>query len=358
MLCFERCPSSSTSCRAECAPLKPGGRKSLFRENDCVCREYLAPVELLEGQSSPAKLLESCSMTIRRKILLFSALALGAFFAVVYLVSRFALQNGFARLESEAARENIHHLQNGLKNEQSQLEIMARDYAQWDRTYDFMEKRDPDYERSELSIDTFKIIHINLFVLMDDSGQVALYKNAGGWFPSNGDLQKIVEVQQRLQSGGSRDVPLSGILDLNGKLLLLAYQPVLTSRGAGKPRGTLVMAREFDEGMVSSMGRSIGFPVWLEPADSLAMANIHEVAWTDGANSARLESESTCSMSASGISLARLAAFWWGVLLVPSTWKGKNKADCFGDCSCSPVVSTVARCSYSSMKYSWRGSRA
>ena len=112
-----------------------------------MCREYLAPVELLEGQSSPAKLLESCSMTIRRKILLFSALALGAFLAAVYLVSRFALLNGFARLESEAARENIHHLQNGLKNEQSQLEIMARDYAQWDRTYDFMEKGDPDYER-------------------------------------------------------------------------------------------------------------------------------------------------------------------------------------------------------------------
>jgi diguanylate cyclase (GGDEF)-like protein len=256
-----------------------------------VCREYLAPVELLEGQSSPAKLLESCSMTIRRKILLFSALALGAFLAAVYLVSRFALLNGFARLESEAARENIHHLQNGLKNEQSQLEIMARDYAQWDRTYDFMERRDPDYERTELTIDTFKIIHISLFVLMDDSGHVVLYKNAGSWSPGDGDLQKVVEVQQRLENGG-RDVPLNGILDLNGKLLLLAYQPVLTSRGTGKPRGTLVMAREFDASMVSSLGRSIGFPVWLEPADSLSATNI-SMAWTDGTNSARLESEST-----------------------------------------------------------------
>src|SRR5579864_6995029 len=106
MLCFERCLSGSTSCRAECAPLKPGGRKSLFRENDCVRREYLAPVELLEGQSSPAKLLESCSMTIRRKILLFSALALGAFLAAVYLVSRFALLNGFARLERVRPRQH------------------------------------------------------------------------------------------------------------------------------------------------------------------------------------------------------------------------------------------------------------
>ena len=231
-------------------------------------------------------------MTIRRKILLFSALALGAFLAAVYLVSRFALQNGFARLENEAARENIHHLQNGLKNEQSQLEIMARDYAQWDRTYDFMETRDPGYERTELTIDTFKIIHINLFVLMDDSGRVVLFKDAGGWSPGVGDLQKIVEVQKRLESGGLRDVPLNGILDLNGKLLLLAYQPVLTSRGAGKPRGTLVMAREFDEGMVSSLSRAIGFPVWLEPADSLSATNTG-LAWTDGANSARLESDST-----------------------------------------------------------------
>jgi len=232
-------------------------------------------------------------MSIRKKILLFSALALGAFLAAVYLVSRFALVNGFARLESEAARENIHHLQSGLKSEQSQLEVMARDYAQWDQTYDFMEKRDPAYERTELTVDTFKIIHISLFALMDDSGHVVLSKSVGGWSPSEDDLQRIVEVQQRLQSGGLRDMPLNRILDINGKLLLLAYQPVLTSRGAGKPRGTLVMAREFDEGMVSSIGRSIGFPVWLEPADSLAMANIHEVVWTDGTNSSRVESEAT-----------------------------------------------------------------
>jgi len=231
-------------------------------------------------------------MTIRRKILLFSALALGAFLAAVYLVSRFALLNGFARLEAEAARENIHHLQSGLKSEQSQLEVMARDYAQWDRTYEFMAKRDPDYERTELTLDTFKIIHISLFALMDGSGHVVLRKNAGGWSAGEDDLQKIVEVQQRLKGGGLRDVPLNGILDLNGKLLLLAYQPVLTSRGAGEPRGTLVMAREVDESMVSSLGRSIGFPVWLEPADSLSATNIG-VSWTDGANSARLESEST-----------------------------------------------------------------
>jgi len=73
-------------------------------------------------------------MTIRKRILLYSALALGAFLAAVYFVSRFALLNGFSRLESNYAYESVRRLQNHLENEQTQLTTVARDYAQWDRT--------------------------------------------------------------------------------------------------------------------------------------------------------------------------------------------------------------------------------
>lgn len=232
-------------------------------------------------------------MTIRRKILLFSALALGAFLAAVYLVSRFALLNAFARLESESAQNNIHHLQNGVKNEQSQLEIMARDYAQWDRTYDYMQSHDAGYVRTELTNDTFKIIHINLFALFDDAGHLVLHKNVGDWSPSDKDLQRIAEVQQSPQGAPPRGVPLNGILDLDGKLFLLAYQPVLTSRGAGASRGMLVMAREIDETVIGSLSRSVGFPVWIEPVDALSIADSRGISWTDGLDSARLENEST-----------------------------------------------------------------
>lgn len=231
-------------------------------------------------------------MTIRRKILLFSALALGAFLAAVYLVSRFALFNGFARLESDAAQENIHHLQNGLKTEQSQLEVMARDYAQWDRTYDFMQSHDPEYVRTELTTDTFKIIHISTFVLLDENGQVTLFKSSGDWSPGEEGLAKISAVGQRSRVNG-HDLPMNGVLDVNGKLLLLAYQPVLTSRGTGAPRGTLVMGREFDQSMISAFSAAMGFPIWLEPADNLSAVSTRDTAWSDGANSAHFESDST-----------------------------------------------------------------
>jgi diguanylate cyclase (GGDEF)-like protein len=232
-------------------------------------------------------------MTIRKKIVLFSALALGAFFVALYLVCRFALLNGFARLESDYARENIHHLQNELTNQQSQLELMSRDYGQWDRTYDFMESKDPDYVRTELTDDTFKIIHINIFLLLDPSGQLVVHQSVGSLTPDAGDLHTITVARLNASADETEPSPVSGVLQLKGRVFLFAYQPILTSRGNGTPRGTLVMGRELDLSLLSSLSRSAGVPLWLEPAEQAPQASMPGTAWSDGTNSARFESDAT-----------------------------------------------------------------
>lgn len=232
-------------------------------------------------------------MTIRKKILLFSALALGAFLAAVYAASRFALLNGFTRIETQAGRENIRHLNNALQTEQAQLETIGRDYAQWDQTYAFMESRDQSYVRSELTTDTFKIIGVSFFVLLDPSGNVAVERAAGDWSPDDSDLADIEKVLSDSRNAGKHDQPLRGILELKGRLMLLDYEPILSSRGQGPSRGTLVIGREINQSTIMSLSRSVGFPLWLEPADAAALANAHGAAWSDGTNSARFESDST-----------------------------------------------------------------
>jgi len=232
-------------------------------------------------------------MTIRKKIILFSALALGAFFIALYLVSRFALLNGFARLESNYAHENVQRLQNEVEKEQKQIQLMARDFGEWDRTYEFMESKDPAYVRSELSDDTFKIMGVNLFVLYDPTGQSVLHKSVGGWVPDPGDLQAIVNARLNLVPVGNRPPAPAGILELKGRIFLLAYQPILSSRGGGESRGTLVMGRELDPGVVSELSKSVGVPVWLEPADQAPQPTAQGSAWSDGTNSVRFESDST-----------------------------------------------------------------
>src|SRR5947207_127933 len=142
-------------------------------------------------------------MTIRKKILLFSALALGAFLAAVYFASRFALLNGFARLENDQARQSVRHLQNGLQSEQASLEIVARDYAQWDRTYDYMESRNAAYVRTELTEAAFNIIHIHFFALLDRSGHVVLEKSGEKWSLDAGDLAAIATARPNSKQGGN-----------------------------------------------------------------------------------------------------------------------------------------------------------
>ena len=232
-------------------------------------------------------------MTIRKKIILFSALALGAFFVALYLVSRFALLNGFARLESNYAHENVQHLQNEVGKEQKQIQLMARDFGEWDRTYEFMESRDPAYVRSELSDDTFKIMGVNLFALYDPSGHPVLHKSVGAWIPDQSDLQAIVNARLKIPAVENHLPVSAGILELQGRIFLLAYQPILTSRGTGASRGVLVMGRELDPGLVSELSKSVGVPVWLEPADEAPQPTTQGNAWSDGTNSVRFESDST-----------------------------------------------------------------
>jgi diguanylate cyclase (GGDEF)-like protein len=230
-------------------------------------------------------------MTIRKRILLYSALALGAFLAAVYFVSRFALMNGFSRLESNYAYESVRRLQNHLENEQTQLATVARDYAQWDRTYEFMARRNKDYVRSELTDDTFNIIHINLFLLLDRSGRPTLSKEAGNWPIGQSNLAAIAAAYTS-SPAHARNSPLSGLLEINGRLFLLAYEPVLNSHGEGPPRGTLVMGKGLSENLLSSLSHSMGLPLWLEPAENAPTAN-HQTLWSDGTNSVSQESDST-----------------------------------------------------------------
>jgi diguanylate cyclase (GGDEF)-like protein len=232
-------------------------------------------------------------MTIRKKILLFSALALGAFLAAVYLVSRFALLNGFARLESEAAEHEIHHLQSGLKNEESSLQVMARDYAQWDETYEFMETRDPIYARKELTNDTFKIIRTNFFALFDGDGRPVLHKSLGEWEPTDQDLQDIAAIAGKKRNSDQTVAAATGVLELQGRIVLLATEPILNSKGSGKPRGVLVMGRLLDDSVLASIGHATGFSVWLEPPSNLAEPTARGLIYSDGDNSARIESDAT-----------------------------------------------------------------
>jgi diguanylate cyclase (GGDEF)-like protein len=53
------------------------------------------------------------------------------------------------------------------------------------------------------------------------------------------------------------------------------------------------MGRELDLSLISSLSKSAGVPLWLEPAEQGPQAAMSGAAWSDGTNSARFESDAT-----------------------------------------------------------------
>ncbi|MBV9181799.1 MAG: diguanylate cyclase [Acidobacteria bacterium] len=232
-------------------------------------------------------------MTIRKKILIFSALALGGFLLAVYIASRFAFLNGVTRLEGQFARENIYRLEKLLDKEKFELDTMARDYAQSDRTYDFMESHDAASMRKELSDATFKTIRVDAIVVINRAGQVAYSSRIGHRTVDRDDLARILDAERWSERSGKHTSGIYGTLELKGGIAMVAYQPIRTSSGGGESRGTLVMVRNLNDEVIASWSRSQGVSLWLEPADSVAPAGTLELAWSGGVNFARFESDST-----------------------------------------------------------------
>ena len=231
-------------------------------------------------------------MTIRKKIILFSVLALGAFLAAVFLVSRWALMRGSARLESEAAQATVHHLQSAFENEQSNLEMTAHDYVQWNLTFDFMQPGAAEHI-SSITGETVKALHIDVIAVFNDSGELVLYRPLPGSADSNADMQALVSAHQQFLTS-ARGGPLNGVLDLSGRLVLLTCQPLSPSGVSPTSQATLMMGREVDQTVLNSLSRAAGFNVWMEPTTATAPnGNGSDTIWSGGANFARIESDST-----------------------------------------------------------------
>ena len=231
-------------------------------------------------------------MNIRKKILLFSALALGAFLAAVSLVSRIALLKAFARLEADSARENVSRMQSAVGSEQSKLDILAIAYGQWDQTYNFMAGHDPAFADTELSAAALTRIQVNCIALFDPTDKLVLYRGVGDWSATPADVHEIASVHERAVTKSGKNAAMSGILDLDGRTVMLSFQPIVPTHGSDLPRGTLVMARELDNIVISSISHNMGTPAWLEPGEGPPGASA-DVIWSNGEDLAQTEGDSS-----------------------------------------------------------------
>ncbi len=205
-------------------------------------------------------------MTLRKKTLLTVVFLFISLIAIFFFVSHSILSGNFARQEQHEVSEDVERVISALDTELSNLQTTAMDWAEWDDTYTFVQDNNPEYQESNLGLDTFLGLRLNLFIITDSTGKVIFSKTI------NLDDREEVTLPEGINKYIYDNAPvvnhtdikdsISGFILLSEGPMVLASNPILTSKGEGPIRGTLIMGRFIQQ---SDIVRLAKIPWYLLP---------------------------------------------------------------------------------------------
>jgi methyl-accepting chemotaxis protein PixJ len=188
-------------------------------------------------------------MKLRNKVFLIFGLGLIGLSVGFYTVSRILLLRSYATLEEQQTKRNVQRVLNFLDNELDALNRQARDYAQWDDTYEFVANRNKEFIASNFPEDgtTPVYLKLNLLAIVNSANQIVFIQSA--------DLnsETAVTLSQDFLTEFSAYLPLLNQTELNGSWqgiftvsknpMLVASRSIITSNEQGPVRGVVVMGR-------------------------------------------------------------------------------------------------------------------
>jgi sensor domain CHASE-containing protein len=189
---------------------------------------------------------------------------LGASGLVILLVMGLTLASSRLLIRSlnasdeAVARQEIHRAVHALAGEVDRIRIQTKDYGTWDDTYAFVADRNPLYVQCNLNPQTLRNLQINLIAYLDSAGTLiqasAVDADSGRAAPVPESVRALL---CRTPSQFRFTVPgafVRGIWVFPEGPMVLAGSPILTTKGEGPVRGTVLMGRWLDPSSVEEIG--------------------------------------------------------------------------------------------------------
>ena len=163
---------------------------------------------------------------------------------LVYAVSRFIFIKGLEDIEQQTTSVQVEQAVGVLNYLITDLETDTADWARWDDTYRFIEDRNEEYIQSNMVDTTFTTLKLNTVLYIDLSGTIVYSKaydiENNIVIPVSDELLGYFSPGSPLLISPESDSIFAGVLEIDGKPVLVSTQPVLTSNSDGPARGTLV----------------------------------------------------------------------------------------------------------------------
>jgi signal transduction histidine kinase/CheY-like chemotaxis protein/HPt (histidine-containing phosphotransfer) domain-containing protein len=213
-------------------------------------------------------------MSLQRKIVVLF-LALGAVFAAGSYagLSAFIFPT-FEEFERLSAEESMSRVRKALDAELRSLEVVNREYSEWDHTHQFALGKRDSYIEENLDIAYWTNIDINAMFFFDLDGEML-------WGAIVDEtVTNILDVDDELYQpltdshmlvDASNPTGTTGIVQTRTAPLLVASLPILLSTGEGDPAGTAIIGRFLGPDFVQELGERAGVQASLVGIDSPGM---------------------------------------------------------------------------------------
>src|ERR1700682_2605056 len=136
----------------------------------------------------------------------------------------------FAELERANARVAMRRINFALDLVIDRIAVSATDWGNWVDTYRFVQDRNPEFIKTDITNVALRQLNINVILILDLDGSVVA---SGKALP--------IDFPWRANLRAGR--PARGLMATNRGILMLATAPVLDGNGGGPVRGMIAMGR-------------------------------------------------------------------------------------------------------------------
>jgi sensor domain CHASE-containing protein len=202
---------------------------------------------------------------MRTKMLAITVISVIAGTLALYVGSQFIIVSSFAKLEEQKVQESIEITRSALSNEFADLSSKARDYADWDDTYVFVQDGNEEYIQNNLDAPTWANLRVDVAVFINTAGQVVfgiVFQPDGTTIPIPQSLLNLLSANDTLWGHPSITGEITGIVPLEDPLLI-ASKPIMTSMHEGPIRGALIMGRYLDSEEIEYLSQTVHLPLSL-----------------------------------------------------------------------------------------------
>jgi sensor domain CHASE-containing protein len=187
-------------------------------------------------------------------------------FGLLFYVARFVLLDGYAQLEKDKVLLQLDNASSLLKDQYEQLSTVTRDYAHWDDTYQYMDRRNSSFVESNFNDTTFTNLKINAIILVDSNGKAIFkkglnYATATPWHIPDLLLRAFLK-EGDLANPSVKNI--SGLFWTKEGVCIVSAFDVLDNTLKKERRGTLIFIRVLDETLQDKIARIVNAKVSID----------------------------------------------------------------------------------------------